>query len=135
MTHPGEPATTGPKRRRGTVSRTPWRHAPKPASAASFGEVASSLDVAPWGRGPAGPTAGRVFHRLRLRAQEETTAQVAGCYPFMVERGFQADGAYIGRDRYTRGAFRFDPFALYRAGELPNPNVGIFGTIGSGKSP
>ena len=77
---------------------------------------------------------GRVFHRMRLRAQEETTAQVAGCYPFVVERGFGADGAYIGRDRYTRGAFRFDPFALYRAGELPNPNVGIFGTIGSGKS-
>ena len=58
-----------------------------------------------------GPTAGRVFHRMRLRAQEETTAQVAGCYPFVVERGFGADGAYIGRDRYTRGAFRFDPFA------------------------
>ena len=124
-----------PNDRFNNPSRTPWRHAPKPASAALFGEVASSLDVAPWGRGPAGPTAGRVFHRLRLRAQEETTAQVAGCYPFVVERGFQADGAYIGRDRYTRGAFRFDPFALYRAGELPNPNVGIFGTIGSGKSP
>ncbi|WP_344802583.1 hypothetical protein [Microlunatus ginsengisoli] len=75
-----------------------------------------------------------MFHRLRLRAQEETTAQVAGCYPFVAERGFHADGAYIGRDRYTRGAFRYDPFALYRAGELPNPNVGIFGTIGSGKS-
>ena len=45
-----------------------------------------------------------------------------------------ADGAYIGRDRFTRGAFKFDPFELYRAGLLPNPNVGIFGTIGSGKS-
>ena len=74
------------------------------------------MDVAPLGRGPAGPRAGRVFHRLRLRAQEETTAQVAGVYPFVAERGFAADGAYIGRDRYTRGAFRFDPFALYRAG-------------------
>jgi type IV secretory pathway VirB4 component len=71
---------------------------------------------------------------MRLRAQEETTAQVAGVYPFIAERGFQADGAYIGRDRYSRGAFRFDPFELYRNGELPNPNVGIFGTIGSGKS-
>lgn len=116
------------------VSRTPWRHQPKPDTSTSWGEVAAGLDVAPFGRGPAGPTAGRVFHRMRLRAQEETTAQVAGCYPFVVERGFSADGAYIGRDRYTRGAFRFDPFALYRAGELPNPNVGIFGTIGSGKS-
>jgi len=71
---------------------------------------------------------------MRLRAQEETTAQVAGTYPFVAERGFTADGAYIGRDRFTRGAFRFDPFELYRAGLLPNPNVGIFGTIGSGKS-
>ena len=79
-------------------------------------------------------TPGRVFHRMRLRAQEETTAQIAGTYPFVAERGFPADGAYIGRDRFTRGAFRFDPFELYRAGLLPNPNVGIFGTIGSGKS-
>ena len=75
-----------------------------------------------------------MFHRLKLRAQEETTAQIAGTYPFIAERGFQADGAYIGKDRFTRGAFRFDPFALYRAHLLPNPNVGIFGTIGSGKS-
>ncbi|MBA8792859.1 type IV secretory pathway VirB4 component [Friedmanniella endophytica] len=71
---------------------------------------------------------------MHLRAQEETTAQVAGTYPFVAERGFTADGAFIGRDRFTRGAFRFDPFELYRAGLLPNPNVAIFGTIGSGKS-
>lgn len=115
--------------------RTPWRTSP-PAEPAddTLAAIAAALDLAPRGRGPAGRNAGRVFHRMRLRAQEETTAQIAGTYPFVAERGFQADGAYIGRDRFTRGAFRFDPFELYRAGLLPNPNVGIFGTIGSGKS-
>ena len=115
--------------------RTPWR-SPPPAQPVddSFTDLLGALDLAPTGHGPPGRNAGRVFHRMHLRAQEETTAQIAGTYPFVAERGFQADGAYIGRDRFTRGAFRFDPFELYRAGLLPNPNVGIFGTIGSGKS-
>ena len=118
-----------------TAPRTPWRSGPVTESTGGgLAELAAAFDVAPTGRGPAGRSAGRVFHRMRLRAQEETTAQVAGTYPFVAERGFQADGAYIGRDRFTRGAFKFDPFELYRAGLLPNPNVGIFGTIGSGKS-
>lgn len=118
-----------------TAPRTPWRSADKAsADDDSLSDILASLDVAPVGRGPSGPRAGRVFHRLRLRAQEETTAQIAGTYPFVAERGFTADGAYVGRDRFTRGAFRYDPFELYRAGLLPNPNVGIFGTIGSGKS-
>ena len=122
-------------RRAQTVSRTPWRDRlpPDPADG-SFAGMLDTLDLAPLGGGPAGRHAGRVFHRMHLRAQEETTAQVAGTYPFVAERGFMADGAYIGQDRFTRGAFRFDPFELYRAGVLPNPNVGIFGTIGSGKS-
>lgn len=118
-----------------TTPRTPWRspvHAPP--EDASLNDILASLDLAPTGRGPRGSQAGRVFHRQRLRAQEETTAQIAGTYPFVAERGFSADGAYVGRDRFTRSAFRYDPFELYRAGLLPNPNVGIFGTIGSGKS-
>ena len=117
-----------------TLARTPWRNRPARRVDETSGGLLQALDAAPVGRGPAGPMAGRVFHRMRLRAQEETTAQIAGTYPFVAERGFTADGAYIGRDRFTRGAFRFDPFELYRAGLLPNPNVGIFGTIGSGKS-
>ncbi|QGN34481.1 conjugal transfer protein TraC [Microlunatus sp. Gsoil 973] len=118
-----------------TASRTPWRSRP-PAERVddSLADILGTLDIAPAGRGPSGPRAGRVFHRLRLRAQEETTAQIAGTYPFVAEHGFTADGTFIGRDRFTRGAFRFDPFELYRAGLLPNPNVAIFGTIGSGKS-
>lgn len=115
--------------------RTPWRARPsKEPVDDSLGDILGVLDLAPAGRGPGGRHGGQVFHRMRLRAQEETTAQIAGTYPFVAERGFTADGAYIGRDRFTRGAFRFDPFELYRAGLLPNPNVGIFGTIGSGKS-
>ena len=87
-------------------SRTPWRQTAKPDSAASFGEVISGLDVAPLGRGPAGQAAGRVFHRLRLRAQEETTAQVGGCYPFVVERGFQADEEVTPELLHDRGIIK-----------------------------
>lgn len=118
-----------------TASRTPWRSRPAAERVDdSLADILGSLEIVPAGRGPAGIQAGRIFHRLRLRAQEETTAQIAGTYPFVAEHGLTADGAYIGRDRFTRGAFRFDPFELYRAGLLANPNVAIFGTIGSGKS-
>ena len=119
-----------------TAPRTPWRD-PPPAEPSEIGwgaQLAATLDVAPLGRGPQGPMAGRVFHRMRLPAQEETTAQIQGMYPFMTERGLQADGALIGRDRFSRGAFRYDMFELYRRGLLPNPNILVAGTIGSGKS-
>lgn len=119
------------------AARSPWRTGPQTTASAAdgWGDLASSmLGVAPAGCGPRGRYAGRVFHRMRLPSQEETTAQIAGAYPFVAERGLDADGAYVGQDRFSRGAFKFDPFELYRAGLLPNPNIGIFGTIGSGKS-
>jgi type IV secretory pathway VirB4 component len=75
-----------------------------------------------------------VFHRLNLAAHEETTTQLAGLYPFLAGPGLGAEGAYIGRDRYTQSAFMYNPFALYEAGILSNPNIWLGGVIGSGKS-
>lgn len=86
------------------------------------------------GRGGAGPMAGRVWHRMRLPAQEETTAQLQGTYPFLAGQGLDAPGCYVGQDRFTRGAFTYDPFELYASGLLSNPNMLLCGVIGSGKS-
>jgi hypothetical protein len=84
--------------------------------------------------GARGRNGGRVFTRLRLPSQVETTAQIAGAYPFVAESGLPAGGAYIGTDRFSRRGFEFGAFELYAAGALANPNVFVAGTIGSGKS-
>lgn len=84
--------------------------------------------------GPFGPKAGRTWSPMRLPAMLDTTAQLAGTYPFVAESGLHADGMYIGTDRFSRGAFVYDVFELYQAGLLSNPNIFIGGTIGSGKS-
>ena len=40
----------------------------------------------------------------------------------------------MGVDAFTGGLFCFDPWALYAAGDLTNPNVLLAGVIGQGKS-
>ena len=87
-----------------------------------------------YGWGGDGAMAGRVWHRMRLPAQEETSAQLQGCYPFLAGQGLDAPGVYIGQDRFTRSAFTFDPFELYKRGLLSNPNMLLCGVIGTGKS-
>lgn len=83
--------------------------------------------------GAPGPHAGQVIHRMSLPTHEETTAQLCGLYPFLAGQTIQAPGAYIGRDKLSRGAFCFDPFEFYPS-VLSNPNILIAGVIGSGKS-
>ncbi|WP_426592626.1 ATP-binding protein [Cellulomonas sp. McL0617] len=43
-------------------------------------------------------------------------------------------GVPVGVDAFTGGVFCFDPWALYQAAELTNPNVVLAGVIGQGKS-
>ena len=74
--------------------------------------------------------------RLRLHGvtlHEETTAVLPAAYPFLAEPGLGAPGTYIGRD-LLGGSFAFDPFTLYGAGLLTNPNMLIAGQVGFGKS-
>ena len=73
---------------------------------------------------------------LRLRGvalHEETTAVLPAAYPFLAEPGLSAPGSYIGRD-LLGGSFAYDPFTLYAAGVLTNPNMLVAGQVGFGKS-
>jgi type IV secretory pathway VirB4 component len=70
---------------------------------------------------------------MRLPAHEATTAQLGAAYPFAVRRLLPGGGVLVGRD-LTGGAFVHDPFELYRAGVLTNPNMLVLGQIGRGKS-
>lgn len=62
-----------------------------------------------------------------------TTANIQAIYPFQSEAGFGAQGPYIGESRLG-GAFCWDPWELYKAGHLTNPNCLVMGEVGSGKS-
>ncbi|WP_250281552.1 conjugal transfer protein TraC [Frankia sp. CiP1_Cm_nod2] len=81
-----------------------------------------------------GPHAGRTFHKLRLPAHMETTAQIAGIYPFVVDAGLDTPGMYIGRHVWSGDSFVFDVFELYRQQVIENPNFAVFGSVGSRKS-
>ncbi len=70
---------------------------------------------------------------LRLPAHRASSATLAGAYPFLAPPPVQ-DGVIVGTDALTGGAFCFDPWSLYAAGVLTNPNVLLAGVIGQGKS-
>jgi hypothetical protein len=84
--------------------------------------------------GERGPAALRCYLPFRTRAHRATTAVLAFAYPFLAEAGLDAAGVLIGRDTYSGGSFVYDPWMLYRAGTLINPNVLLAGVIGTGKS-
>ncbi len=54
-------------------------------------------------------------------------------YPFVSDGSLAAAGPLIGRDLFA-GAFSFDPWELYRAGRITNPNIVVLGQLGRGKS-
>jgi len=66
-------------------------------------------------------------------AHRATTAHLQAIYPFVAGAGLGTRGIYVGRD-CLGGSFCFDPWELYRAGQLTNPNLIILGQIGRGKS-
>ena len=68
-----------------------------------------------------------------IPAHEATTRHLGAAYPFAVEPGLGAGGAFIGRD-LLGGPFAYDPFELYAHGALTNPNMVVIGQIGRGKS-
>jgi type IV secretory pathway VirB4 component len=70
---------------------------------------------------------------LRLPAHEATTAQLGVAYPFAPSARLRAGRVLVGRD-LAGGPFCHDPFDLYKAGEITNPNMTILGQIGRGKS-
>ncbi|MPZ89193.1 MAG: ATP-binding protein [Nitriliruptorales bacterium] len=71
---------------------------------------------------------------MRLPAAHRvTTAHLQAAYPFMSEGGLGGRGTYIGQDLFG-GAFTYDPWELYSAGVLSNPNALVAGVVGKGKS-
>jgi hypothetical protein len=66
-------------------------------------------------------------------AHQVTTRNLGAAYPFIAEGGLGQRGVVIGDD-LLGGSFVFDPFELYAAGVVSNPNMVVFGQIGRGKS-
>lgn len=75
-------------------------------------------------------------HRgLRLPRHRATTAQACCLFPFVAQAPLPGGRVPLGVDRLgANGVFSFDPFELYGAGVLTNPNVVVVGEPGSGKS-
>jgi hypothetical protein len=69
----------------------------------------------------------------RVPAHQVTTRNLGAAYPFIAEAGLGRRGVMIGDD-LLGGSFVFDPFELYAAGTVSNPNMVVFGQIGRGKS-
>ncbi|MHB1447481.1 MAG: ATP-binding protein, partial [Acidimicrobiales bacterium] len=76
----------------------------------------------------------RSWRRLRIAPHRATSEVLAVAYPFLAEEGLGSAGMLIGQDAWSGGAFCFDPWVLYEAGVLTNPNVFLAGQIGRGKS-
>jgi hypothetical protein len=70
---------------------------------------------------------------MGVPAHQATTRHLGAAYPLVSEGGLGARGVLVGRD-LLGGAFVYDPFELYNAGVLTNPNMVVFGQIGRGKS-
>ena len=68
-----------------------------------------------------------------LPAHVATSRHLCAAYPLVAEAGLGHAGVLIGRD-VLGGSFVYDPFALYRAGAITNPNMVVIGQIGRGKS-
>jgi hypothetical protein len=69
----------------------------------------------------------------RVPAHQVTTRHLGAAYPLLTEAGLGHRGVLVGRD-ILGGSFVHDPFELYAAGIVSNPNMIVFGQIGRGKS-
>jgi hypothetical protein len=84
--------------------------------------------------GEPGPAALRTPGRFRLPRHQDTSATLAGAYPFLAEGGLGADGIFVGQDLFSGASFAYDPWVLYARGLITAPNIVLAGIVGSGKS-
>jgi hypothetical protein len=84
--------------------------------------------------GESGPAALRTRGRLRLPRHQDTSATLAGAYPFLAEGGLGSEGVFVGQDLYSGSSFVYDPWVLYARGLITAPNLVLAGIVGSGKS-
>ncbi|GAB3034120.1 ATP-binding protein [Parafrigoribacterium mesophilum] len=76
----------------------------------------------------------RSYRGFHLPHHQDTSATLAGAYPFLAEGGLGSEGVFVGQDLYSGGSFVYDPWVLYRRGFLTAPNLVIAGIVGAGKS-
>lgn len=67
-------------------------------------------------------------------AYQDTSATLAGAYPFLAEGGLGSQGVFVGQDLYSGASFVYDPWVLYSRGMITAPNIVLAGIVGSGKS-
>ena len=84
--------------------------------------------------GEPGPAALRTPSRFRLPRHQDTSATLAGAYPFLAEGGLGSEGVFVGQDLYSGSSFVYDPWILYANGHITAPNLVLAGIVGSGKS-
>lgn len=84
--------------------------------------------------GEPGPAQLRSPGRFKLPRHQDTSATLAGAYPFLAEGGLGADGVFVCQDLYSGGSFVYDPWVLYARGLITAPNLVLAGIVGSGKS-
>jgi type IV secretory pathway VirB4 component len=77
---------------------------------------------------------GRSLRGLSVPAHRATTRNLQAVYPFIVDSSLGSRGVYVGRQAGSDGSFVFDPWELYAAGLITNPNLLLAGVIGRGKS-
>ncbi|OYX56473.1 MAG: ATP-binding protein [Micrococcales bacterium 32-70-13] len=80
------------------------------------------------------PAALRTPGRFRLPRHQDTSATLAGAYPFLAEGGLGSAGVFVGQDLYSGASFVYDPWVLYAQGIITAPNIVLAGIVGSGKS-
>lgn len=84
--------------------------------------------------GEHGAAALRTPGRLQLPRHQDTSATLAGAYPFLAEGGLGSDGVFVGQDLYSGSSFVYDPWVLYARGLITAPNLVLAGIVGAGKS-
>jgi hypothetical protein len=84
--------------------------------------------------GESGPAALRTPGRFRLPRHQDTSATLAGAYPFVAEGGLGSEGVFVGQDLYSGSSFVYDPWVLYARGLITAPNLVLAGIVGAGKS-
>ena len=112
--------------------RSARRAAAKQKADALTAEKRSTTILPPGGE--AGPAALRTPGRLRIPRHQDTSATLAGAYPFLAEGGLGSEGVFVGQDLYSGSSFVYDPWVLYARGLITAPNLVLAGIVGSGKS-
>lgn len=84
--------------------------------------------------GEPGPATLRAYRGFHLPAHQDTSAALAGAYPFLAEGGLGPEGVFVGQDMYSGGSFVYDPWVLYQRGLITAPNIVLAGIVGAGKS-